>query len=55
MAVTLYRIRKTINRITIINGYEEEQEVTVKAAPTQKQLNEKIRGKIYGRRTVRVK
>lgn len=50
MAVTLYQRTKVINRITIINGKKEEE-----PAPTvspKRELQEKIRGKMYGRRTI---
>ena len=57
MAVTLYRKRKTINRITIINGTDMEDVAEIVEQPdtsrsAQTRINEKIRGKMYGRRTV---
>ena len=47
MAVTLYQRTKVINNITIVNKKKEEP----KLAP-QQEINAKIRGKTYGRRTV---
>lgn len=48
MAVTLLRIRKVINNIHIINGVKKDDE----PKNTQQEINAKIRGKMYARRTV---
>lgn len=50
MAVTIYRKIKNINRITIINGKEKEENT---APAPRKEVNARIRGKMYGRRTVK--
>lgn len=57
MAVTLYQRTKVINNITIINGKKEiSQDEIVDAASVKKsvkqEINAKIRGKMYARRTV---
>lgn len=61
MAVTLFRKRKVVNNITIINGTQEdlksaEEEKQAEEQSTRKtidyQINAKIKGKMYGRRTV---
>lgn len=49
MAVTLFRRRRIINNIRIVNGKNEEEN------PKQKTYNTydaKIRGKTYGRRSI---
>lgn len=48
MAVTLFQKTRIINNITIRNGTKEEP----KEQAAKNQINAKIRGKIYGRRTV---
>lgn len=50
MAVTLFRKRKVINNIHIINGVKKEDDDEPKN--TQQEINAKIRGKMYARRTV---
>lgn len=47
MAVTLFRKKKVINNITIRNGVKKEEETN-----TPQEIHAKIRGKMYGRRTV---
>lgn len=58
MAVTLFRKRKVINNITIINGASkkeeqptEEMQITPNGIINQK-INARLRGKMYGRRTI---
>lgn len=49
MAVTLFRKRKVINNIIIKNGVAQKEEVK---ANTNQEVRAKIRGKVYGRRTI---
>lgn len=57
MAVTLFHKRKVINNITVINGEQEELEKAKEEKQNERktldyQINAKIRGKMYARRTV---
>lgn len=57
MAVTLFQKTKVINRITIINGKKEKnQEEVSEPALAEEKINKavsaKLRGKMYGRRTI---
>ena len=66
MAVTLFRKRKVINNIIIRNGTVKKEEDKIIFQPdeqgnntqkpirnsTPKEINTRIRGKIYGRRTI---
>lgn len=56
MAVTLFHRERIINNITIINGKKEEPKEEIPQATAKKilsqKINAKIRGKMYGRRTI---
>ena len=49
MAVTIFQRTKVINNITIINGKKDEQKPKKQM---QQEINAKIRGRTYARRTV---
>lgn len=49
MAVTLFRKRKIINNIVIRNGVAQKDEVKQN---TPQEVQARIRGKMYGRRTI---
>ena len=49
MAVTLFHKRKVINNIIIRNGVAQKEE---KKPATAQEVQAKIRGRMYGRRTI---
>lgn len=51
MAVTLFRRRKVINNITIINKIPQKEPIEPTSNIPQ-EVTAKVRGKMYGRRTI---
>lgn len=52
MAVTLFRKRKVINNIVVKNGVKKRKENDNTQITPAQQVQAKIRGKMYGRRTI---